>query len=143
MPCSELTTVSVSWRQKKRNHRLIFGCPAKWVRLDWRRRLAVFEAGQIFGYERWQRGPFGTKDWQVYVIRAGRVGEQISSIDGVRPGGGILFAALGKDRAKRALNTLSALSEKGSLSSISADYWRVLSLKIDAGQSQNIALQAS
>jgi len=128
-----LTTVSVSWRKNKRNHRLLFGTPRRWVRLDWRRRLAVFETGQIFGYERWAAGRHGTIHWSVHVLQAGGAGEQLTSVTGVRPGARILLTGYGKDRARRALSEFEKLGEPTVLERIDAEQWHVLGGRLAAG----------
>lgn len=128
-----LTTVAVSWRQKHRNHRLVFGAPARWVRLDWRRRLAVFRPGSVLGYERWRRGRFGTVDWQVFVIETGRACEPLAAIPGVKPGARILLAAQGKDRARRFLEELKRLQTPGAVEAIPALKWQVLGARFAAG----------
>ena len=128
-----LTTVSVSWRKNKRNHRLLFGTPQRWVRLDWRRRLAVFETGQIFGYERWATGRYGTVHWSVHVLQAGGAGEQLTAVTGVRPGARILLSGYGKDRAMRALSELEKLGDPNVLESVDSERWHVLGGKLAAG----------
>lgn len=128
-----LTTVAVSWRQKHRNHRLMFGAPERWVRLDWRRRLAVFRPGSVLGYERWRRGQFGTVDWQVFVIETGRAGEPLAAVPGVKPGARILLAAQGKDRAKRFLEELERLQAACPVEAIPAPRWQVLGARFTAG----------
>lgn len=128
-----LTTVSVSWRQKKRNHRLLFGTPLRWVRLDWRRRLAVFEIDQIFGYERWTSGQYGTLQWNVFVLQAGAPGDDLTAVSGVRPGARILLSAYGKDRAKRAIAELEALRLVSPVDEIGAERWSVLGSRFMAG----------
>ncbi len=128
-----MTTVAVSWRQKHRNHRLVFGTPERWVRLDWRRRLAVFQPGCVLGYERWRRGRFGTLDWQVFVLETGRAGEPLVSVPGVMPGARILVAAQGKDRARRCLEELKRLETETLLEAIPAFRWQVMGGRFAAG----------
>jgi len=130
-----LTTASVSWRKNKRNHRLLFGTPRRWVRLDWRRRLAVFETGQVFGYERWAAGRYGTIQWSVHVLQAGGAGEQLTAVTGIRPGARILLSAYGKDRARRALSELEALRSAGALEEIETERWHVHGSRLAAGLS--------
>lgn len=122
-----LTTVAVSWRKKRRNHRILFGQPERMIRLDWRRRLAVFETGAIFGYERWRANAYGTIDWQIYVLKCGRPGSELSRVSGLRPGAEILFAAHGKTAAKRALCMLELVSDHVVLTDVSEATWRQIS----------------
>lgn len=128
-----LTSVAVSWRQKKRNHRLLFGTPVRKVRLDWRRQLAIFECGEIFGYERWTGTRFGTDEWQVFVLQAGAAGAPLSAVPGIRPGARILLSAYGKDRCRKALQLIEMAGLIHPLEQLNAERWAVLGSKLAAG----------
>jgi len=119
-----LTLVSITWRKRRRHHRLLFGTPYRWIRLDWRRRLAAFQPGQIFGYERWQANRYGTQTWQVFVVVARAPNERASDIPGVRPGADLLLSAYGKAASKRALTLFDQLSEVTQLDALSEGSWR-------------------
>lgn len=119
-----LTLVSIAWRKRRRNHRLLFGTPYRLIRLDWRRRLAAFNPGQTFGYERWQANRYGTQTWQIFVARTSATGERVSDIPGIRPGADLLFSAYGKTASKRALKLFDHLSETAALETLSECEWR-------------------
>lgn len=127
MTSNNLTIVSIAWRKKRRNHRLLFGTPRDLIRLDWRRRLAVFDEGQIFGYERWRANQYGTIDWQVFVIKAGRPGCEISAVNGIQPDAIILLAARGKTATKHTLEMLNLISLNMALIDVSEEIWREIS----------------
>lgn len=124
----DLTVVSIAWRKRRRNHRLLFGAPLHMVRLDWQRRLAAFRAGDIFAYERWQGGKFGTVEWHIFVLQAGHAGEQVSKVSGIFPGAIVLAQVSGKERCKRFLSLLDELKSQRELSDYSAGKWRQFSL---------------
>ena len=66
----DLIAVLIAYRKSRINHRLRFGSPVNEVRLGWHRKLAVFQPGQIFGYERWRADQYGTQDWRFFVLQA-------------------------------------------------------------------------
>jgi hypothetical protein len=130
---SELTTVSIAWRKRRRNHRLIFGAPYRWVRLDWRRRLAAFTPGQIFAYERWRANKYGTQSWQIFVVKAGRHKTCVQRIPGVFPGAELLLAAYGSTASKRLLKCFDQLGKTEPLERISEHRWKQISYLKEAG----------
>ncbi|MEO0823988.1 MAG: DUF2840 domain-containing protein, partial [Pseudomonadota bacterium] len=91
--------------------RLLFGQPARLVRLDWQRRLAVFEPGSVLGYERWQASTFGTVDWQIFIVETRRPGARVDDIAGIRPGAELLAAVHGKPGSKWMLAAVDAIRE--------------------------------
>lgn len=125
---TDLTLVSIAWRKRRRNHRLLFGTPVRWVRLDWHRRLAAFKSGDIFAYERWQGSQFGTSDWRIFVLQTAHSGQYASEVSGIFPGAIVLVKISGKDRCKRFLKLLDALKTNRDLSEYSAGKWRQISL---------------
>ncbi len=129
---SNLTIVSIAWRKQRRNHRLLFGSPREIVRLDWRRRLAVFETDQIFGYERWRANQYGTIVWQIFVIKAGGPGDRLNEVSGIQPGAEILLSAHGKAAAKRALDMFGVVSEFMPLDEVPEQLWRDISHRMQA-----------
>tara|TARA_R110002110_G_scaffold68080_4_gene184706 strand:- start:7476 stop:7913 length:438 start_codon:yes stop_codon:yes gene_type:complete len=129
----ELTLVSLSWRKRRRNHRLLFGTPCREVRLDWRRHLAVFEPGEIFAYERWEAGKYGTIHWSVHVLLASVSRSEISALQGVRPGAIILLSRSGKADCKALLGTFDVLRKRTNLTDIHANDWRQIGNRLAAG----------
>ncbi|WP_339636732.1 DUF2840 domain-containing protein [uncultured Hyphomonas sp.] len=125
---SDLTLVSVSWRKNRRNHRVLFGAPRRWIRLDWRRRIAVFQPGDIFAYERWSGDRFGTQSWQVFVLQACTPGSGLQVLPGIKPGAEILVSAHGKPAAKRLLALLDRLECTRKLGHMSEHDWRQIGL---------------
>lgn len=128
----DFTLVLLAWRKRRRNHRLLFGHPARKIRLDWQRRLAVFKPGDIFAYERWDANKFGTQNWSISVLQAGRFGDSLTQTDGVRPGAKMLIHQNGKIACKALLATFDALKIHANLDAIPPEKWHLLSHRLEA-----------
>ncbi len=108
------------------NHRLRFGQPLEEIKLDENKSLAAFRAGQIFGYIRWSRNAFGTRNWQSFVVRSVSKG-RVTRIPGVYPGGELLLRTRGVVATQKALSWLDK-TEKSIpflLSDFPESYWRL------------------
>ena len=121
-----LTFVHLSWRKNHRNHRLIFGAPQRIIRLDWRRSGAVFSPGQVFAYERWTRGRYGTSHWSLAVLGAGDGSAWLSSWPGIRPGADILCSARGPGPVRALFALIDEIGRDGEPGAISAADWRLI-----------------
>ncbi len=121
------THVQIHYVKDIINHRLFFGEPDEWVRLDRFRRLAVFSEHQIFGYIRWRANTYGTIDWRLYVLKSGR-GGQMSAVPGVAPAAKILAFVNGRERMKRALPVLDRIKAGSStgFQGVPESYWRAV-----------------
>lgn len=129
-----LTVVVIDYKTRRRNHRLLFGAPRLEIRRGWRRRLAAFSPGDVFGYERWRADQYGTQDWRFYVCQCAQDGS-LARIPGVLPGAEILLSAYGKTRVKRTLSTIDYLKTKlGPLENISPEDWRAVHNAIAIGE---------
>lgn len=133
----KFTAVLIAYRKNRLNHRIIFGEPASTVRLGWRRKLEIFEPGQIFAYERWRANSYGTQDWRFYVLKALSCGT-MTRVPGVTPGGEVLFAMRGSTRTKRALKLLTAIKRDGAdPARLSPHEWRGLHNQVETGAQIN------
>lgn len=126
----DLTIVYLVWRKRRRNYRILFGNPERFVRLDWQRSLAAFKPGQIFGYERWQANKFGTQHWSIHVLEAGQPGDHISTTAGVKPGAIMLAKREGKSACKGLLNGIDQLRAENVLNDLTATKWRLVNSDI-------------
>jgi hypothetical protein len=127
------TLVIESYRKNRHNYRLLFGAPVRIVRHGWRRQMVVFQAGQVFGYERWRANRFGTQTWSITVCCA-TDGPRLTRVPGVIPGGEIWLHAAGKTRVKRVFAALDSLKQNG----LSPEYmpvrrWRELAQMLATG----------
>jgi hypothetical protein len=112
------------------NDRLLFGRPVDGQSASDRDSVHHFKTGQIFGFVRWRGDEFGTQTWRVVVAQAGRPGERMTRIPGVKPGAHLLLHAFGKTRAKRALRAIDVLSGTAVLHDVALAYWRHVHLQI-------------
>ena len=119
-----LTHVQIHFVRDIINHRLLFGEPREFIKLDEFRRLAVFEAGRIFGYVRWRANEYGTQDWRLFIVKTGSV-NLLTPVPGISPAVKLLVSASGSKEVKRSLKLLDKLKSDtaGNLESIPESYW--------------------
>lgn len=137
----EFTIVFVCWRKKRRNFRLLFGQPARQVRLDWQRSLAAFEPGDLFAYERWEANKFGTQHWSISVLQAGDKGDRIVKLPGIKPGANLLAQRQGVDACKSFFAVFDKLRKAGVLDSLRPTEWQVIGHRIGAGTKPEYVLK--
>lgn len=130
---SKYTLASLAWRKRQRNHRLLFGTPDRFVRINWQTRFAAFRPGVIFGYERWRANKYGTIEWQVFVLQAQDTAQSVSKIPGIFPGAICLVSAHGKQNTKRLFLAFDKLQLRQDLSSLSAEFWFKFGVLFKAG----------
>jgi hypothetical protein len=129
-----LTEVEIHFSRDVVNHRLRFGHPAREANVDRRRARAWFAPGALFGYIRWENGPYGTALWRLYVLRAGSPGDDLARVPGVLPGAEILLSLDGTRKLKPALALIDDLEARGlDPAEISPDYWRHVHNQLSAG----------
>ena len=119
-----LTHVQIHFVRDIINHRLLFGEPSEFIKLDKFRRLAVFEAGRIFGYIRWRANEYGTQDWRLFIAKTGSV-NLLTDVPGVAPAVQLLVSASGSKEVKRSLKLLDKLKDDtaGNLETVPESYW--------------------
>ena len=134
-----LTTVLISYRKNRLNHRLLFGQPEIRIRRGWRREILGFLPGQTFGYERWQANKFGTQYWRIAICLTTNQGPA-TRFPGIAPGVILLFDALGKQSAKRALAMLDELKtcSPAGLVSIPTHEWRMYANDLRLGVQSDV-----
>lgn len=125
-----ITCVSLSKAGRRGNDRLLFGRPTKSLRVSEDREDLCFKPLQVFGFVRWRGDQYGTQTWRVVVAQAGRPGERLTRIPGVKPGAHLLLHAFGKTRAKRALRMIDLLCEAHVLHEIDPAYWRHVHMQV-------------
>jgi len=126
-----LTIVELVFYPEYLNFWLRFGQPGQRIDLDRRRALAVFEPGQIFGYVRWHANEFGTRAWNLSIGKTRWPNQQITRLEGVRPGATILLSLSGAGWVRRALKCLDNLESEGiALKDVSASYYRHLHCRV-------------
>jgi len=126
-----LTIVELVFYPEYINFWLRFGQPVQRIDLDRRRALAVFGPGQIFGYVRWHANEFGTQAWSFSIGKTRWPNQQITRLEGVRPGAAILLSLSGAARVRRALKRIDRLESQGvALEDVSASYYRHLHCRV-------------
>lgn len=126
----ELTLIEVS-RSKKARQSLIFGKPQRVIVRGKGQQLAVFNAGQIVGYERWLSNDYGTMSRLFFVVLCGPpdpLNTRINKVPGIYPGGVILFKARGSVAVKRVLAWIKTVQKHPSLKPqmLTERHWRRL-----------------
>lgn len=130
------TAVIISYRKNRQNNRLVFGLPDIEIRRGWHRKLAVFSAGQVFGYERWRGDKYGTQAWSLLVCETVDTGA-FTQVPGVIPGANLLLHTQGKTKTKRALQCLDTLRQgQTALENVPKTLWQELHHRLLAGQKE-------
>jgi len=122
-----LTRVSLAHVEQRIDIYLRFGEPARTIRLDRWRRVAMFLPGAVFCRIRWHANDYGTVRWQLMVIQACTPLDAAQRIPGVLPGARLLLHAEGEPAVRSVLAQLDAIEAQGIASAdVSPAYWRTL-----------------
>lgn len=128
-----LTTVELTFIQKRVEHWLRFGQPVSDKVLDKRRRLVAFAPGSVFGFIRWTANDYGTVVSCFDIVRVVEPGAAFQTVPFVRPGGELLLDVSGWPKVRRVLEEIDAIEELGlHPADICPDHWRVLNGRIAA-----------
>ena len=140
MTARHCTAIVLSYRKNRKNYRLLFGHPQQEIRRGWHRKLAVFEPGELFAYERWEANSYGTQRWQIMVCRTVQNGS-VTKISGVYPGAKLLLMVNGKTKSKRFLSCLDWLNSTAIAPKTIRDrIWMELALALNSGANLDEAL---
>ena len=127
------TRVSLAYIEQRIDVYLRFGEPARTVRLDRWRRVAVFLPGALFCRIRWQANDYGTIRWQLMVMQACMPQDAAQRIPGVLPGARLLLHAEGELAVRAVLAQLDAIEAQGiAPADVSPAYWRTLGNRLAA-----------
>lgn len=128
-----LTRVSLAYVEQRIDLYLRFGEPARIVRLDRWRRVAVFLPGALFCRIRWQANDYGTIRWQLMVMQACTPLDAAQRIPGVLPGARLLLHAEGEPAVRGVLTQFDAIEALGIvLADVSPAYWHTLGNRLAA-----------
>ncbi|KLD75199.1 DUF2840 domain-containing protein [Xanthomonas hyacinthi] len=128
-----LTRVSLAFVEQRIDLYLRFGEPARTIRLDRWRRVAVFLPGAMFCRIRWQANDYGTIRWQLMVMQACTPLDEAQRIPGVLPGARLLLHAEGEPAVRAVLAQLDAIEALGiAPADVSPAYWRMLGNRLAA-----------
>ena len=128
-----LTRVSLAYVEQRIDLYLRFGDPARTVRLDRWRRVALFLPSAVFCRIRWHANDYGTIRWQLMVMQACTPLDAAQRIPGVLPGARLLLHAEGELAVRAVLAQLDAIEAQGiAPADVSPAYWRALGNRLAA-----------
>lgn len=130
---ARLTRVSLAYIEQRIDIYLRFGEPARIIRLDRWRRVAVFLPGAAFCRIRWHANVYGTVRWQLMVMQACTPLDAAQRIPGVLPGACLLLHTEGEPAVRTVLAQIDAIEKLGiALTAVSPAYWRTLGNRLAA-----------
>ena len=130
---ASLTRVSLAYVEQRIDLYLRFGEPARTIRLDRWRRVAVFLPGAIFCRIRWHANDYGTIRWQLMVMQACTPLDAAQRIPGVLPGARLLLNAEGEPAVRAVLARIDAIEALAFAAiDVSPAYWRTLGNRLAA-----------
>ncbi|VVE82982.1 DUF2840 domain-containing protein [Pandoraea sputorum] len=128
-----LTLVSLAYVAQRIDLYLRFGEPARIVRLDRWRRVAVFLPGAMFCRIRWHANDYGTVRWQLMVMQACTPLDAAQRIPGVLPCARLLLHAEREPAVRAVLAQLDAIEALGiAPAAVSPAYWHTLANRLAA-----------
>lgn len=135
----DLTSVELTWIEKRIEHRIRFGRPVLNRSVDRRRRVVSFAPNRIFAFVRWAANDYGTVISRIDILRTVSRGEAYQTLPFVRPGGEILLKIDGWPKVERVLQLIDAIE---ALNIDPADaapaYWRHVHNRLIAGQAPRV-----
>jgi hypothetical protein len=135
MPPGGLTTVELTWLEKRIEHRIGFGRPALSQKVDRSRRVVSFAPGNVFAFVRWAANDFGTVVSRVDIVRAVKTGEPYQTLPFVRPGGELLLKIDSWPKVERVLQLIDAIEALGiDPADAAPDYWRHVHNRLTAAE---------
>lgn len=130
---SYLTRVALKFVPQQVNVWLKFGKPILELRKDSSLRYALFEPGQIFCRLAWFANEFGTTQWTLMILKAARLGEPVSVIEGVMPGAQVLLRLSGQPRVLQVLDWFDDLERAGAqLPELPESFWQMAHHRLQA-----------
>ena len=128
-----LTRVSLAYVEHRIKLYLRFGEPARTLRLDRWRSVAVFLPNAMFCRIRWESNDYGTIRWQLMVMQACTPLDAAQRIPGVQPGARLLLHAEGDNQVRAVLERIDAIERLGIVpAAASPAYWRTLGNRLAA-----------
>lgn len=134
-PAGGLTTVELTWLEKRVEHRIRFGRPVTSKIIDRRRRVVSFAPDMVFGFVRWAANDYGTVVSRIDIVRTVAAGEPCQTLPFVRPGGEILLKIESWPKVERVLQLIDGIEALGlDPSQAAPDYWRHVHNRLIAGE---------
>jgi hypothetical protein len=134
-PAPFTTLVDLTWRQKKIEHWIRFGCKSYEQILDRHRSVVGFAPNSIFAFVRWAANDFGTVISRIDIVRAVHRGDPFQTLPFVRPGGEILTKEESWPTVERVLQHIDAIESIGiDPADVDPDHWRHVHHRLRAGE---------
>ena len=128
-----LTRVALAYVEHRIKLYLRFGEPARTLRLDRWRSVAMFVPNAMFCRIRWQSNDYGTIRWQLMVMQACTPLDAAQRIPGVQPGARLLLHAEGENQVRAVLERIDVIEMLGiAPAAASPAYWRTLGNRLAA-----------
>jgi len=122
---SQLTHVTLVWREGSQEDWLKFGKPVAEKIIDRRQRVESYAAGQVFGLVRWAANDYGTIRSTLDVVRAVGAHEPCAPIAQVDPGGELLLSVRGWPKVSQVFRLIDAIEASGiDPCEVAPDHWR-------------------
>ncbi|OZI62742.1 MULTISPECIES: DUF2840 domain-containing protein [Bordetella] len=128
-----LTRVALAYIEPRFKLYLRFGEPARTLRLDRWRSLAMFMPNAVLCRIRWQANDYGTIRWQLMVMQTCPPLDTAQRLPGVQPGARLLLHAEGENQVRAVLERIDAIEALGiAPATASSAYWRTLANRLAA-----------
>ena len=122
---TQLTHVTLVWREGEREDWLRFGKPVASRILDRRQRTESYAAGQLFGLVRWASNAYGTLRSSLDIVRAVGAGEPVTPVPQIDPGGELLLHVHGWPKVARVFRLIDAIEASAiDPCEVAPDHWR-------------------
>ncbi len=130
-----LTTVELTWVEKKIEHWIRFGVSSEGRIVDPSHSEVGFAPGTIFAVVRWASNDFGTIVSRIDILRAVADGAPCTRVPFVHPGAEILLRIHSWAKVSRVLEAIDRIEADGvDPAEVSPAYWGHLNNRITASQ---------
>jgi len=127
--------VSLAFVEHRVNVYLRFGRPAREIKLDRWRRVAVLAPPAVCCRIKWIGNDHGTALWQLMVLQAPMPFDDMQRVAGVSPGARILLRADGEPQVKAVLTRIDDVEAAGiDPGDAAGTYWRTVGNRLAARQ---------
>ena len=134
-PSGDHTSVELTWREKRIEHRIRFGRVVDEHRLDRHRRIVSFAPDSVFAFVRWAANEYGTIISRIDIVRSVGPGEAYQTLPFVRPGGDILLRIVGWPKVERVLGAIDAIEALDiDPADVAPEHWRHLNHRISVNE---------